>query len=165
MCEVLNTKFGTAKLDNKGYYLITTRKEGYHGKALHRLLFEDFYNISLPPNIDIHHLDGDKLNNNIWNLIPLTRSEHMTLHRIDEMNKGVSKTPNILTKIKISETQNSTGYFRVHSHKDSTCKQGFYYQYRWKENGKEKSLNSVDIDKLKEKVLKKGLEWIEYDKI
>lgn len=39
----LNTKFGRAKINTKGYYRIITSKEGNHNKYLHRLIFEDFY--------------------------------------------------------------------------------------------------------------------------
>ena len=46
------TKFGTAKI-YRGYYIITSRKEGNHGKFLHRLIFEDFYKIKLPKHIII----------------------------------------------------------------------------------------------------------------
>ena len=160
MNDVLNTKYGTAKVIG-GYYIITSRETGNHGKLLHRLIFEDYYNIKLPSHIDIHHDDGDKLNNNMWNLIPLTRSEHMSLHQ-KHRHKESSKIIPMETRIKISENQNITGYFRVHKHTEPTCKQGFYYQYRWYENGKENAISRVDINKLKEEVIKRGLEWIEY---
>lgn len=163
MDDIIETKWGSAKIVG-GYYVITTRKEGNHGKALHRLVFEDFYNIELPPDIDIHHHDGDKLNNNIWNLIPLTRSEHIAIHQNERIEQGnYVKNPSIESRLKSSKSQGSSGYFRVHTHKEPTCKQGFYYQYRWIVDGKEKSISRVDINKLKEEVLKRGLEWFEYD--
>lgn len=34
----------------------------------------------LKPEIDVHHIDKNGLNNNINNLIPLTRSEHTSIH-------------------------------------------------------------------------------------
>ena len=73
------TKFGTAKI-YRGYYIITSRKEGNHGKFLHRLIFEDFYKIKLPKHIIIHHNNENKLDNNIWNLIPMSKEEHSLLH-------------------------------------------------------------------------------------
>ena len=48
MSDVLYTKFGTARLNKLGYYLITSRSEGNNGKLLHRLIFEDFYQIPPP---------------------------------------------------------------------------------------------------------------------
>lgn len=35
---ILHTKFGTAKINKKGHYQITSRKEGNGGKLLHRLM-------------------------------------------------------------------------------------------------------------------------------
>ena len=61
---------------------------------------------------------------------------------------------------KMSKSRNSTGFFRVTKQKDSCCKQGFKWKYQYiDEDGKQKAIYSVDIDKLKQKVLDKGLEW------
>jgi hypothetical protein len=43
-------------------------------------------------------------------------------------------------------------------------KQGFFWRYRYYEDGKQKSINSVDIKKLEEKVKMKGLLWIDFSK-
>lgn len=64
--------------------------------------------------------------------------------------------------MKISEKLGSTGIFRVSKKKDRCCSQGFLWTYRWMENGKSMKLSSVDLDKLKQKVLDKGLEWREF---
>ena len=76
----INTEFGVARKDKRGYYRISSRKEGNKGKLLHRLIFEEFYKTKLPKNIVIHHNDGDPTNNNIWNLIPMRWEEHTFLH-------------------------------------------------------------------------------------
>jgi hypothetical protein len=34
----MQTKYGTAKPNHEGYYTITSRKEGYHRKYLHKLI-------------------------------------------------------------------------------------------------------------------------------
>jgi len=93
---VLKTKFGNAKICNSGYYRISSKKEGNHGKMLHRLIFEDHHNIEIPEDSIIHHKDGNKLNNDIDNLILMSRGEHSTLHHIgmkhsDETKKNFSK--------------------------------------------------------------------------
>lgn len=63
-------------------------------------------------------------------------------------------------KIKLSESQNTSGYFRVSKAKDKNCKQGFVWSYRYlDETGKRKAIMSVDIKKLEERVKKKGLTW------
>ena len=38
----VNTKFGVARRNERGYLQITSRKEGNKGRMLHRLIFEDF---------------------------------------------------------------------------------------------------------------------------
>lgn len=40
---ILKTKWGNAKVDNHGYYQITSAKYGKNGERLHRVIFEDFY--------------------------------------------------------------------------------------------------------------------------
>ena len=155
--QVIKTKFGNAKIDNKGYYAITSRKEGNNRKFLHRLIFEDFYQCDLdevfPEGALIHHVDGDKTNNNIWNLEVLSRAEHAAIHR-----KGVKHTEeNILKMMKL---QNKTGFYRVSTLKRKDCKQGFIWCYLYPlKNGKQKQLVAVNLLTLKNKVLKKGLRW------
>lgn len=93
--EPIQTKWGTAKIYNTGYYVISENSKGHYRKLLHRLIFEDFYNIDLdeefPEGVIIHHLNEDKLCNDIWNLIPLTRMEHNFIHhkgkRLSEEHK------------------------------------------------------------------------------
>lgn len=139
--ETLHTKFGNVNINNMGYYVITTRKEGNNMKLLHRLIWEKYYGeISL--NIHIHHVDGNKLNNCIWNLDTLTHSEHSSLHnkgkeysdetkmKMSEAKKGENNPfynnhHSDETKIKMSKARNTTGYFRVIKHKCLDCKQGY----------------------------------------
>lgn len=62
-----------------------------------------------------------------------------------------------------SKRKNTSGYFRVTKHKDKTCNQGFIYSYRYYDkNKKRRTLQSVDIKKLEQKVKDKGLEWIKF---
>ena len=184
------TKFGSAYVDPQGYLRISSIKEGNHNKLVHRLVFEDFYKIKLPSNIIIHHLDGNKQNNEIWNLIPLTNEEHSRLHhtgvkfteerckKISEAKTGFKFTEESKQKMrdaKIGTKQsletmvargkklNKTGIFRVFIKKNKSCKQGWNYCYNYTENGKRKEINSIDIHKLKQKVLDKGLDWIILD--
>ena len=154
---VLKTKFGNAKVDNKGYYAITSRKEGNNRKFLHRLVFEDYYNIKLdeefPEGVIIHHEDGNKLNNEIWNLVPIPRADHALIHRVGQ--KHTEK--NILKMMKL---QNKTGFYRVGKYNQRKLKQGFDWKYQYiNENGKSRVISSINLVTLKEKVLEKGLEW------
>jgi len=77
--------------------------------------------------------------------------------KISESLKG--KPLSDETKKKMSESQNTTGYYRVTKKKGKQYKQGFTWQYQYYEDGKRKSIISVDIEKLKQKVKFKGLEW------
>ena len=56
--------------------------------------------------------------------------------------------------------ENKTGFFRVTKRKTNT-KQGYTWAYSFKENNELKFVSSVDICKLKSKVLKNGWECIE----
>ena len=80
-----------------------------------------------------------------------------TKKKISEANKGIQHSDE--TKMKISEAQNTSGYFRVIKMKDKNCKQGFRWVYRYYEDGKRKTISSVDIKKLEAKVKSKGLKW------
>lgn len=82
--ETLHTKFGTAKVV-EGYYKITSGKEGNNNKGLHRLIYENFYSVELPAQIDIHHKDNNKLNNCICNLEALTHADHAASHYEDRL--------------------------------------------------------------------------------
>lgn len=63
----------------------------------------------------------------------------------------------------IPNKRNSSGIYRVSKQYNSKLKQGFCWRYDYCENGHTTSITSVDLNKLKEKVLAKDLEWIEYD--
>lgn len=193
--KVLHTKFGNAKVTCKGYYEITTRKEGNYKKRLHRLIYEDYHKLCILPGNIVHHIDGNKLNNDISNLQLVSWGEHTKIHHTnkkisEEQKKAISiankgRRPSlgkkhseeskkkmseaqkgrIFTKehkINCSKARNTTGYYRVSKQKDKKFSQGFRWRYSYLENGKLKEIKSIDLDKLKKKVLAKGLEWIEF---
>ena len=56
--------------------------------------------------------------------------------------------------------ENKTGFFRVTKRKTNT-KQGYTWAYSFKENNQLNFVSSVDISKLKAKVLANGWEWVE----
>lgn len=177
--KVLHTKFGIAKLYNH-YFIISTRIEGNHGKYLHKLIFESFYGFEVPDEFVVHHKDGNKTNNCILNLQLMRETDHRKLHMADGNSPNIGRTHTEETKQKISvahkgrthslehclnasKSRGNTGFYRVGIHKDKRVKQGWYYRYQYKDkNGKMQSICSMDIKKLKKKVIDKGLEWIEY---
>ena len=143
----MRTKFGNARIDNYGYYRITSGKEGNNTKRLHDLVFEDYWGGKIPEGYVIHHIDGDKLNNDINNLQMMERGEHISLHK---------KNKPYLRPIK----SNTTGYYRVSKHKDPRYKQGFRYRYTYTDEGRTKYIGSVSLRKLEEKVKAAGQPWI-----
>lgn len=110
----MKTKFGNAEINSKGYYRITSSKEGNCHKLLHRLIFEECNGL-IPKGYDIHHIDGNKLNNNIENLEMLPHEEHMALH-------SIGRTRSIETRKKISKAnkgrligKNNPMYHKTHT--------------------------------------------------
>lgn len=85
--------------------------------------------------------------------------EKMSIAHKGEKNAMHGKTHTLESKLKMSKARNTSGYLNVSKQLEPTCKQGFIWRYLYKENGKTKKIASVDLDKLKQKVLDKGLEW------
>lgn len=64
--------------DNEtGYYLNSTIR-----KRLHRYIWE-YYNGEIPEGYHIHHIDGNKANNDIDNLELIKATKHAELHGLD----------------------------------------------------------------------------------
>jgi len=55
-------------------------------KFIHRMTWE-FYNGPIPKGFDIHHKDGNKMNNHISNLECLSHSKHLSLHMKENSKK------------------------------------------------------------------------------
>ena len=66
------------KDEKTGYYLAGVKTNGRRIR-LHRYVYE-FYKGKIPKGYDVHHWDFDKDNNDISNLVLLTRKEHALLH-------------------------------------------------------------------------------------
>lgn len=73
----------------KGYYIIYVN--GYNKKGNvpeHRYIMEQYLGRKLLPTEVVHHIDGNKTNNDINNLQVMTISEHSKLHRKKEKENG-----------------------------------------------------------------------------
>ena len=68
-------------------------------------------------------------------------------------------------KRKISASRNTTGYRNVCIQPCPSCKNNFRYRYGYFEDGKQKAIQSVSLEKLQEKVLNKGLPWEKLDDV
>lgn len=101
---------------------------------------------------------------NHWNY-----SKHHSLKTREKIRESMNGIPNPMQNTEIAHRfaeercidRNQTGYYRVTKHFKSDCKQGFYWRCQWREDGKRKSINRVDFDKLKEEVISRGLKWCE----
>ena len=76
----IQTKYGTVTEKN-GWYYISSNEHGHRGKALHRVIFEDYHRCILLPHANIHHRNFDKHDNRIENLQLLSASEHQKIHK------------------------------------------------------------------------------------
>ena len=65
---------------SQGYKMIGKSK---NRKAEHRRVMEEYLGRELSPNEIVHHIDGNKLNNDISNLVLTTRADHLKTHRED----------------------------------------------------------------------------------
>lgn len=65
--------------DSKSGYYLSTRKIGTSRKRLHVYMWEK-YNDIVPKGYEIHHKDENKDNNEIDNLMCMTRKEHLKWH-------------------------------------------------------------------------------------
>ena len=79
---MIETKYGDAYINN-GYVKITSNEYGFRDEYLHRLLMAEQLGCGIPSEYHVHHIDGDKTNNNPGNLMLLSKSNHHKLH----MNK------------------------------------------------------------------------------
>jgi hypothetical protein len=70
------------KRDHGYIYLIFPDK---HTIAEHRYVMENHLKRKLAKNEHVHHINGDRSNNNLENLVLLTRSEHNSVHKKEQV--------------------------------------------------------------------------------
>lgn len=91
------------------------------------------------------------------NSLGCIRSEE-TKQKISKANKG--KIHSQKSKINMSQSRNSAGYYRVCKQQDKTCNQGFLWCYQYyNSNNKRQKIRAIDLKKLEQKVKDKGLPW------
>ena len=142
----IKTKFGSATISKDGYYIISSSKEGNRGKPLHRLIYEDYYDIKIPKDFIIHHLDGNKVNNDIENLRMMTSHEHMSLH-----NKGnkysVGRKLSDETKQKIGKSMEGFKHSEETRRKMSESRKGKNNPFYGKHHSKETITKIIEQQK------------------
>lgn len=74
-----------------------------HGKTIHRALMKP------PAAMDVHHINGNKLDNRRSNLLMMSRSEHSALH------KGVPLANGVTIPVRCKDCKNCAfGYIRLY---------------------------------------------------
>lgn len=80
--------------DKTGYYLNST----LHIR-MHRYVWE-FYNGTIPDGYEIHHIDKDRGNNMIENLVMMKSSIHQSMHMYERVHTDEEKTRKHLEEIR-----------------------------------------------------------------
>lgn len=71
---------------------------------IHRKIYEEHFQCSLIPYVEIHHIDGNHKNNNIENLMPVTIEEHYHLH-LSKGDKAAAALIGVRAGIDVTQRQ------------------------------------------------------------
>jgi hypothetical protein len=78
---VMNNKKHPVWLNQKGYACVTINEDGKdRAFLLHRLVWES-ENGPVPDGLELHHIDHDKSNWSVGNLMAVDRKTHQAMHR------------------------------------------------------------------------------------
>lgn len=75
-----NRTKGYSTTHQKGYLYVRDLTEKHHYKLEHRKVMEDVMGRNLTKNEQVHHIDGDKSNNDINNLWLTNNTDHALAH-------------------------------------------------------------------------------------
>ena len=204
---MIKTEFGNAIISNGYLRLIPT------GELVHRKIYEKYIG-KIPEGYQIHHINEDKLDNSLENIVCLSCSEHRKVHmtgeknpmygkhlsdeakkKISMANTGLVRSEEAKMKVSrankgrtmskefceamslrkkgmkfsdkwkqnLSKSTNSSGFYRVGKHKGKSFKQGFTWRYTYYEDGNYTDICSVNLLKLKKRVIEKGFDWVILD--
>lgn len=106
-------------IDKNGYVHVSKQK-GYKHLGLHQYIWMVANGCDIPDGYDIHHIDGNKLNNSIYNLELVEHKNHMSehkmgKHRSEETKKKISESHK--GKIISEETKNKMSNAHVNNTK------------------------------------------------
>ena len=112
-------------MNNMGYEYFYDKKKVF----IHRQVAEEIIGRKLEKDEVVHHLDGNKLNNNRRNIVVLLRADHARLHIFPELKleKQDDGTHKVLPMVKVCEI--CSDEFKTFSKKLSICEK-CYSLYR-----------------------------------
>lgn len=135
-----------------GYRFRKDKKSGYWlcsklKKRLHIYIYEKEYG-EIPQGMEVHHKDHNKDNNDIDNLILLTREEHMKIHKkemTDEEREKRRKNLEINARPKAVEWHKSKEGREWHLQHYEQVKNKLYKKYKFKCEVCNKEFESTQI--------------------
>lgn len=120
LSKKLNKYIGTVNKDN---YLQVRAAQGYKETFIHQYIWM-CVNGDIPEGYQIHHIDGNRQNNSIYNLTLIEENEHLSYHF--KGNKyHLGKNHSEETKNKISESKKGFKHSEETKKKMSESKKGF----------------------------------------
>jgi hypothetical protein len=115
-------------IDSNGYLSLK-------GIRQHRKLMEDFLGRKLKRNEHVHHINGDKTDNRIYNLVVLLDSEHQSLHSREMWSLKGGKSGEVKKCVKCgAEKYYSKSIASDLSKNNYMCQKCYYKSKRWLEN-------------------------------
>lgn len=115
-----------SSVNKKDNYVKVCPPKGYKSKeCLHRIIWMVANGCDIPEGYDIHHIDGNKLNNSIYNLELIEHKKHVSEHSKNNKNM-LGKQHSEETKRKMSESHKGKTFSEEHRIKLSESKIGVY---------------------------------------
>lgn len=92
---------GGESIHKSGYIMIRLKSNEFPNKIgryvmKHRFIMEEYLGKKISKNQDVHHINGDKQDNRIQNLIVLTKKEHQNSHHKKYLPRKCFNCKNII---------------------------------------------------------------------